>query len=263
MAPNTIYSTTFRAIARSRRSTRRFDPGRSIPAPVLRDVLETTNTSPSGFNLQPTQVIIVRSPDLKSRLSREAMLGGGNAYRTVDASALAVFLSDLEVGRRVDRIYELERNAGMRDPHYMTILPVAASFLTGEGTMATRLKQLATDALSPVQPMPTVEPVEAWSYKNTSLMAQTFTLAAASHGLASCMMEGYDSRRLREILRIPDRYGVPLVVATGYEYKGEGWTGETGNTPRLGMEEIFFGETFGEELDILSESDVTGKHSKG
>lgn len=252
----------FRAIARSRRSTRRFDPERAIPAPVLRDILETTNTSPSGFNLQPTQVIIVRSPDLKSRLANEAMLGGGNAYRAADASALAVFLSDLELRTRIDRIYKLERDAGVRDPHYMSILPVAASFLTGEGVVATGLKRMATDALSPVQPMPTVESVEAWSCKNTSLMAQTYTLAAASHGLASCMMEGYDSRRLKKILRIPERYGVPLVVATGYEYEGEGWVGETDDTPRLGLEEVFFGDTFGGELDVLWDSDASGESLK-
>jgi predicted nucleotidyltransferase len=28
----------------------------------------------------------------------------------------------------------------------------------------------------------------------------------------------YDTRRVKEILRIPDRFGVPLMVATGYEY---------------------------------------------
>uniref|UniRef100_A0A7S4SZV1 Nitroreductase domain-containing protein n=2 Tax=Ditylum brightwellii TaxID=49249 RepID=A0A7S4SZV1_9STRA len=195
--------------------------------------------------------MIVRCQETKHRLAKEVMLGAGNSYRTIDASAMAVFLADLEVHKRINRIVSLERDAAMRDPNYMAILPVAASFLTGEGHAATFLKQMATDMLSPVQPMPSIEPVEAWSYKNAALVAQTYTLAATSHGLATCMMEGFDTRRAKEILRVPDRYGVPLMVATGYEYEGgDGWSGETKRTPRLEMEEVFFGDTFGESLDL-------------
>ena len=96
-----------------------------------------------------------------------------------------------------------------------------------------------------------------------------------SHNLRTCMMEGYDARRVKEILRIPDRYGVPLMVATGYEYGRElpvhhvddedDDVLEDGDvndimqqqedvqqrTPRLEMNELFFGDTFGAPLDLL------------
>ncbi len=83
----------------------------------------------------------------------------------------------------------------------------------------------------------------------------------------------YDSRRVKEILQIPDRYGVPLMVATGYDYgapplndgdcsldeDSDEWDdddelqslNERRLTPRLEMNEIFFGDTFGEPLDLL------------
>lgn len=41
-------------------------------------------------------------------------------------------------------------------------------------------------------------------------------LAATSHGLATCPMEGFDMRRMRKALRIPLRYSVPIVVCIGY-----------------------------------------------
>ena len=91
--------------------------------------------------------------------------------------------------------------------------------------------------------MPEIDPVQSWSYKNTGLVAQTFVYAAESHGLATTMMEGFDPRRTREILRIPDRYAVPLMVATGYEYEEEQ---TQGMTPRLDLSEIVFSDTFGE-----------------
>lgn len=123
------------------------------------------------------------------------MLGFGNQYRTVDASGVAVFCVDLEPSRRVDRIYDLERLSGVREDGYLAILRVAATFLTGEATtssttLSTMLKQHFTDAMSPVQPMPSMENVESWSYKNAGIVAQMYTMAATAHGLSTCMMEG-------------------------------------------------------------------------
>jgi nitroreductase len=204
--------------------------------------------SPSSFNLQPSLIILVQSDEMKQALSKEAMLGPGNQFRTRDASAVAVFLADLEPTKRIDRIYQLEKNH--RNPNYLNSLPMVSSFLIGEGHAATMIKGIATDMLSKVQPMPLVEPVQAWGYKNTSLLAQTFVYAAESNDLATSMMEGFDSRRVQEILRIPDRYAIPLVVAVGYEYEDP----ETfESTPRLDISEAVFGETFGEPLELEDE----------
>lgn len=194
---------------------------------------------------------MVQCNKIKEKLSKNAMLGVGNQFRVRDASALAFFLADQEVGKRINAIVELEHEAGVRDVNYMAVLPVASSFLTGEGHAATLAKKVATDVLSQVQPMPSIEPIQAWSYKNASFMAQTYVLAATSHDLATCIMEGFDMRRVKEILRVPDRYDIPLMVATGYEYEEE-----TKRTPRLNMNDVVFGDTFGEPLVLPS--DVNG-----
>jgi nitroreductase len=208
--------------------------------------------SPSSFNLQPTQIVIVQDAETKNRLSEHAMLGSGNQYRTKDASLLAVFLSDLEVTKRINRINDLEHAAGMRDPNYMLTLPIVTSLVAGEGHAATWIKQTATRILSEIQqPMPSIEPVQAWTYKSTSLAAQTYVLSATSHGLATCIMEGFDNRRLKEVLRIPDRYDVPLTVATGHDYYDNDAAKQT---PRLGLEEVCFRDTFGQRL-VLNDLD--------
>jgi len=237
----------FRTVALSRRSVKRFETDRVIKGPILQDILETTLRSPSSFNLQPAQVILVQSEENKKVLSEHAMLGIGNQYRTRDASVVAVFLADLQLGKRIERIEKLERDSPFyRDSNYLSVLPLASSFMVGEGHAATFLKQSATAALSEIQPMPTIEPVWAWSNKNVALMAQTFVLAATSHRLATCIMEGFDARRVRDILGVPqDRYAVPLMVAMGYEYKEEE-DDNTTLTPRLHLEEVVFDEYFGQ-----------------
>jgi nitroreductase len=201
-----------------------------------------TQRAPSSFNLQPTQIILVQDQRLKDQLAAEAMLGQGNQYRTRDCSALAVFLADLQVGKRVARIQALEKRWGHRHPTYSAMMPLTTSFLLGEGHAATLLKSMATRAISEIQPMPTMEPIETWSYKNTSLAVQSYTLAATSYDLATAIMEGFDARRAKEVLRIPDRYGIPMMVATGYDFDEHG---TEVRTPRLPLDEVVFGDTFG------------------
>jgi nitroreductase len=197
---------------------------------------------------------MVEDPAVKEAIAAGAMLGAGNQHRARDCSALAVFLSDLEATKRVPRILELEReHRGLRHPNYSALLPLTANFLLGEGHAATWAKQLAAAAMSgggggsnpsasSSPAAPTIDPILAWSYKNTSLLVQTFVLACESHGLATCAMEGLDARRLSRALRVPDRYAVPMVVAAGYEHQSDE---SAQRTPRLRLEEVVFRDSFG------------------
>lgn len=184
------------------------------------------------------------------------MLGPGNIYRTIDSSAIAIFLSDLQPHKRLPRIMELEKNANVRTKQYIANLPIAATFLMGEGHIATMVKQVTTNLMSPIQPVPSIDSVQSWSFKNTSLVAQTFVLAATSHGIDTCLMEGYDDRRVKDILRIPDRYGVPLVCCLGYEYQEDE---NKKKSPRLELNEVFFGDTFGNKLQLEDSDDGPGE----
>ena len=178
---------------------------------------------------------------MKDTLSEHAMMGPGNQFRVKQSSAVAVFLSDLEPSKRINRIHQLEKDH--RHPNYRASFPMSTSFLLGEGHAANLIKGVAMHAMSSISPMPEIDPIQAWSYKNTGLLAQTFVYAAESHGLATTMMEGFDPRRTRQVLRIPDRYAVPLMVATGYEYEEEA---PQEFTPRLDLSEIVFRDSFGE-----------------
>lgn len=133
---------------------------------------------------------MVHSQAIKKELSGKAMLGPGNQYRTIDASTLAVFLSDLEAGKRIDRIMQMERESGARHPNYLGQMPLASSFLLGQGHAATLIKNVATDVMSELQAMPVIEPVHAWSHKNTGIALQSYVLAATSHNLATVSFWG-------------------------------------------------------------------------
>ena len=202
---------------------------------------------------------MVQNEKIKNQLADQAMLGPGNQYRVRDCSALAVFLSDLESSKRIERIYELEKDWGKRHPTYLAMFPLSSAFMLGEGHAATLIKQITSTTISNLnlQPMPQIEAIESWAYKNTALVIQSYILAATAHNLATTVMEGFDSIRMKKILRIPDRYGIPMVVATGYDYEDSD-KNVNNKTPRLDLDEVVFSETFGnpfEEVDSLLRSD--------
>jgi nitroreductase len=184
---------------------------------------------------------MVQNQNIKDRLADIAMLGPGNQWRTKQCSALAVFLADLEASKRISRITQLEREHGGRHANYTAMLPISTAFMLGEGHAATLLKQVTMNVVSQLgKPMPEIEDISVWAYKNTSLLVQQYVLACTSHDIDTAIMEGMDTRRLKQVLRIPDRYGVPMVVATGY-----GQVDATQQTPRLSVDEVVFQDTFG------------------
>jgi len=81
--------------------------------------------------------------------------------RVRDAPVTAVFLSDLEPSKRIDKIMSIEKS--YRAPEYNAMMPLAAGYFTGEGPwLGNAIKNVAAAAMSPVKPMPTISKVEVW-----------------------------------------------------------------------------------------------------
>ena len=55
-----------------------------------------------------------------------------------------------------------------------------------------------------------------WLTKQTMLCAMTLMLAASAAGLSTLPMEGFDERRVRQVLGIPRSQVVTVVIAVGY-----------------------------------------------
>jgi len=67
--------------------------------------------------------------------------------------------------------------------------------------------------------VPTLSSADVWAQKNTMLVAMAYLLACSSRGIATCPMEGYCAWGIRQLLHIPRRYSIPLIVATGMPYQ--------------------------------------------
>lgn len=149
----------------------------------------------------------------------------------------------IEPSKRIPRLQELELTEGGKSQADVLNLGQAVRIFAGEGMLTNWVKCAISTVASPVTPVPAPVPTIAWSYKQTMIAASFYTLAATSHGLGTCMMEGFDENRVKVCLDIPDRYSIPVIIATGYAQTSSSDTPRP--SPRFERDELFYKDTFG------------------
>lgn len=208
---------TLEAIA-ARRSVRRFSQ-RPLPEGSLQVLLNATNRTPSGFNLQPWYFIVVDDPGVKELLRHVAM---GQAQIS-DAPATVVFAADPLAWRKCyPRVLKLGRESGAMTQRHIDFYRknVRLLFQTGPLGLFGLAKRLFVPIRRLREPTPTalVSREDAVHYvrSQTMLAAATFMIAAQSMGLMTSPMEGFDEYRAKRLLGLPKRMTIPLLVSVGY-----------------------------------------------
>jgi len=112
---------SFELLCNSRKSEYNF-ASRPIDESIIKNILLTTQTAPSSFNLQPYKIIMVQSELVRSAITDNAMLGYSNSNRVKTAPLTAVFLSDKIPSELIKKVMKLELENGT-DPTYVSSLP--------------------------------------------------------------------------------------------------------------------------------------------
>lgn len=184
----------FRDILDSRRSVNFFDPDRDVPEEVLRDLLATAARSPSGFNLQPWKVAVLRDQATKARLRPLAW----DQPKITEAPVVLMFLADTEA-------WQDDQPAFGRQFDYMVSI----------GRFAADQKEVFAQTTRGIYGRTPAQSL-AFAVKNTAFFAMTFMYAAAEAGLRTHPMDGFDHEAVRAAFAIPDRYWIPLLLAVGH-----------------------------------------------
>ena len=210
------------AIAR-RRAVRRFDPSRPFPDELLKQVLHLATLAPSSFNLQPWRFLVVRSERNRARLRACAF----NQPKVTDAPVVVIVL-------------------GYHHPHRshlsaMVQRSLALGALTPEAAAEVRARAF--------QALERVTDREVWATRSAMLAAGTMMIAAASLGVASAPMEGFDPVKVKEAFGVPDDHSVCCLIALGFEAEEKPFPG------RLGLEDVCYEEHFGQPWTLGEPSD--------
>jgi putative NAD(P)H nitroreductase len=86
-----------------RRSITFFDPTKEVPDELIKEILEISATAPSGYNLQPWEVVVVKDKEKKRQL-KDVCYG---QQKVEDASANIVFIANPRAGfEHVDKVLD-------------------------------------------------------------------------------------------------------------------------------------------------------------
>lgn len=230
--------------------------------------LDNARRAPSGFNSQPYKIVLVQSPETKKSISN--FCSGKNAYRVRDSDCTVVFLADREVGRnfRQFRTFLEANNEKWKDRKWAMLKLQAVLALFSSGYPLPRMLAVPVSfcvrlgvcftsfVVGRWVVVPSLSSAETWASKNTMLVAMAYMIGCSARGIATCPMEGIDARGIRRALKIPRRYSIPLIVATGNPYvrpqiaeddvgMSHGQPGTSNATPRYPTRDMIFCDSFG------------------
>lgn len=174
---------------RSRRSVHYFDP----EAPAITDhqwrkLFDLTALSPSSFNFQPWDFIVV--DDQKAKEEMHPLCWG--QQQILDSTAVVAVLGDKNPHRRDAEILQQFKDNGYIDE------------ATREAYMG------AVDVVYPDEARKIEHAVGG-----SCLAAMSFMLAAHGMNLATLPLIGFDHKAIVEYLEVPDEYIVTMLIAIG------------------------------------------------
>jgi len=184
----------FQELMEGRRAINFFDPDRDVADELVRQMVSLAAKSPSGFNLQPWSLMILRDPDEKTRLKECAW----NQEKITDAPVTMIVLGDLE-------------GWTFANPHAEKTFQKAVE----SGEMAASQRDWFANAAATIYGASEARKV-AFACKNAGFFAMSLMLAAKSLGLETHPMDGFDLEAVHREFHIPDNYWIPLLLAVGY-----------------------------------------------
>ncbi len=176
---------------KERRSINFFEPGKAISDDMMKTLLDIANLSPSSFNLQPWQVIVVKDPERKKVLKQCAF----NQPKVEEASAVLIMIADPKaVEAHLHRVLKSWQELGYIKPEMEeTYINMAKNLYDTEDSLRRKI----------------------FVVKNTSLFAMNIMIAAKGLGLETHPMDGFDENCIKKEFNIPADKIIPMLIAVG------------------------------------------------
>lgn len=212
----------FADILQARRSVRVYDD-RPVPESVIRQALEWALLAPNSSNLQCWEFYWVKHPVSKMTLTKYCF--NQPAARTAPELIVAVARPRLwkkHAAQMLKTFDEEEKLTGKQVPksaraYYSKLAP----FVYTQGPLGIfgLLKKILFFFRGLIQVTPR-EPtshagMRLWAAKSCALACENFMLGMSAQGYDSCPMEGFDSKRVKKLLKLGCHDDVVMVISAG------------------------------------------------
>lgn len=225
-----------------RRSVRVFDKTKPVDPEKVKHCLELATLAPNSSNMQLWEFFQITDPELMAEIS-EACLG---QTATATASEIVVFVTRQDLYKKRARfVLEFEkgnirRNSPKerqekrirdRELYYGKLMPfLYARFLGLLGFVRVILAR-SISLFRPMMREVSECDMRVTVNKSCALAAQTFMIAMANEGYDTCPLEGFDSKRIKKLLKLPRAAGINMVIPCGIRDGNKGIWGERGRVP--------------------------------
>jgi len=184
----------FQEISKKRRSINFFYTKKDVPENLLMEVVDIAANTPSSFNLQPWNLMVLRDTDEKEMLKSLAW----DQPKIIEAPVVLIVLADKSGWQEGNPLFEKNWNEMLKS-----------------GSMKSDQRDWflnATKSLYNWSPDANL----AFAAKNAGFFSMSLMYAATSLGLETHPMDGFDHEAVRKAFKIPDNYWIPLLLAVGY-----------------------------------------------
>jgi nitroreductase len=181
----------FSKIVQKRRACHYFKPDVKIPQEHWQQIFHETSLSPSGYNLQPWEFILIQDQQNIQKISEIAY----NQKHVQNASGIVIALADTNIARNADRISQ-----EWVDHNYLA--PEKAHSFKA--------------SLTKERPK---EKNDIMALRSTLLACMTLIYSAENLGYATCPMMGFRQLQMKKHLEIPDDRKIALMIAIGKQAK--------------------------------------------
>ena len=237
---------TFEEIIHFRRSIRHYKKS-PIDVSKVKHCLELATLAPNSSNMQLWEFYHIVDPDTLKKISVACL----NQQSATTAQQLVIFVTRQDLFRkRAKAMLTLEtQNVLKNSPelkqekriknwkmYYGKIMPFLYIRSFGVFGMIRKLIVTIIGLFRPIVYQVSENDMRVVVHKTCALAAQTFMLAMANEHYDTCPMEGFDSRRVKRILKLPKGAEINMIISCGIRDEQGVW----GERMRLPFNEIYY-----------------------
>ena len=235
----------FEELLNYRRSVRRYS-ATPIDSEKVKQCLMQATLAPNSSNMQLWEFYHVTNPDKLKQLTAACL----NQQAAATAQQIVVFVTRQDLYRkRAAKMSELETlNVQQNSPkekqekrmkrwklYYGIVMPFLYSRFLGIFGFFRKIMVIIIGLFRPITYQVSENDMRVVVHKTCALAAQTFMLAMANQGYDTCPLEGFDSTRVKRILKLPLGAEINMVIPCGIRDEGGIW----GNRMRVPFDEIY------------------------
>ena len=235
----------FEELLNYRRSVRRYS-ATPIDSEKVKQCLMQATLAPNSSNMQLWEFYHVTSPDKLKQLTAACL----NQQAAATAQQMVVFVTRQDLYRkRAAKMSELETlNVQQNSPkekqekrikrwklYYGIVMPFLYSRFLAIFGFFRKIMVIIIGLFRPITYQVSENDMRVVVHKTCALAAQTFMLAMANQGYDTCPLEGFDSKKVKRILKLPLGAEINMVIPCGIRDEGGIW----GNRMRVPFDEIY------------------------